>query len=85
MAGITGVNIPKIDPSILLTNGLNIAYFVAGVIAVISIIVGGFMYTVSHGDPGEITKARNTILYSVVGLVVILVAFSITNFIIGRF
>lgn len=78
-------NIPDLDPNELLVNGLNLAYFATGIIAVLAIIIAGFMYTISRGDPGEIAKAKNTILYAVVGLVVVLVAFTITNFIIGRF
>lgn len=69
----------------LLQNGLNIAYFVAGIIAVITIIIGGITYATSGGDSGKVSKAKNMIIYSVAGLVVILVAFAITSFVIGRF
>lgn len=79
------VNIPRLDANTLLTNGLNLLYFATGLIAVLAIIVAGFMYVISRGDPGEIAKAKNTILYAIVGLVVVSVAFTITNFIVGRF
>lgn len=69
----------------VLQNGLNIAYFVMGIIAVVVIIVAGIMYATSGGDSAAVTKAKNMILYSVVGIVVILAAWAITNFVIGRF
>lgn len=64
---------------------LGIVYFVAGIIAVIVIIIAGFTYTTSGGDAGAVKKAKNMILYSVVGIVVIAMAFVITQFIAGRF
>ena len=81
----TDVNIPTLSGDEVLQNGLNIAYFLAGVIAVITIIVGGMMYATSSGDAGAVTKAKNLILFSIIGLVVIFSAFAITNFVIGRF
>jgi hypothetical protein len=79
------INIPTNDAGDILANGLNITYFVGGVIAVIVIIVAGIMYATSGGDSGNVTKAKNMILYSVIGLIVILIAFVITQFVIGRF
>jgi len=81
----TTVNIPTTDASDLLTNGLNLVYFLAGTISVIVIIIAGIMYASSSGDAGRITKAKNLLTYSVVGLIIVLVAFIVTNFVIGRF
>lgn len=86
--GITPAEVPDIPTAsaeTVLSNALNIVYFIAGAICVIVIIVAGIMYTTSGGDSGSVTKAKNLILYSVIGLVVILVAFTITWFVIGRF
>lgn len=82
---VNDMGIPMGTGEELLKNILNIVYFVAGTIAVIMIVVAGLMYTVSSGDAAKITNAKNMILYSIVGLVVILSAFAITNFVIGRF
>lgn len=79
------VNVFTGDENTVLQNGLNIVYFLAGIIAVIVIIVAGIMYATSSGDQARITKAKNLILYSIAGLVIILSAFVITNFVIGRF
>ena len=78
-------NLPTLSGDELLQNGLNLFYFVAGIVAVIVIIVAGIMYASSGGDAGSVTKAKNLILYSIIGLVVIFSAFVITNFVIGRF
>lgn len=63
---------------------LNTVYFWAGIVAVIMIIVGGFFYVTANGEQAKITKAKNTVLYSVVGLIIILSAATITQFILGR-
>jgi len=81
----TQVNVPTVTGDDLLTNGLNIVYFVAGLIAVIVIIVGGITYATSRGEAAKLTNAKHLILYAIVGLGVILVAFTITNFVMGAF
>jgi hypothetical protein len=81
----TEVNIPTGSAEALLANGLNIVYFLAGAISVIVIIVAGIMYVTSSGDTGRVTKAKNLLTYSIVGLIVILSAFLITNIVIGGF
>lgn len=63
---------------------LGIVYFIAGIVCVIVIIIGGVRYTISQGESGNVQKAKNTILYAVVGLVVILVAAAVTQFIFDR-
>ena len=65
-----------------LKNILNAVYFWAGVIAVVIIIIAGFMYVTSMNDSSRITRAKNAILGAVIGLVVILLAFAITNIVI---
>lgn len=67
------------------TSILNLVYFIAGAVAVIVIVVAGFYYTLSGGDAGNIKKAKDAILGAAIGLVVVMSAFVITNFIIGRF
>jgi hypothetical protein len=81
----TTVNIPTTSGDELLTNGLNLMYFLAGTVAVIVIIIGGIMYASSSGDAGRITKAKNLLTYSIVGFIIVLVAFTITAFVTGRF
>lgn len=77
--------VPSMDADALLQNGLNLTYFIAGSAAVIVIVVGGIMYAISSGDAGKVAKAKNLLTYAIVGLVIVLSAFAITNFVIGRF
>lgn len=51
-------------------------------VAVIFIIVGGINYMTSAGDAGKIQKAKNTILYAIIGLIICVLAFAIVNFVI---
>ena len=57
---------------------------VVGVVAVIMIIIGGLKYITSGGDSGNITGAKNTILYAVIGLVVVALAQFIVKFVLGK-
>lgn len=74
---------PSKDASEVLNGGFNLAYAVCGVIATAFIIYGGFMYLTSTGDPGKVRKGRQTLIYSIIGLLVVLLAWAITNFVIG--
>ena len=58
--------------------------FVVGVVAVVVIIIGGILYVTSTGDPGKTKRAKDTILYAVVGLVVAIMAYAIVAFVVGR-
>ena len=60
---------------------LNVVYVVVGVIAVIFIIIGGINYKTSQGDPGKVKKAKDTVLYGIIGLIIALLAFAITAFV----
>ena len=64
---------------------VDLLLFAIGIVSVIMIIVGGLRYTTSNGDSSRITAAKNTILYSVIGLVVALLAFVIVNFVVAQF
>ena len=77
--------IPEIKDYDLLRNGINLVYYIAGIVAVIVIIIAGIMYSTSLGDSGRITRAKNMILYSVIGLVILVAAFAITNFVMSNF
>jgi len=73
------------DVSDVVATVVNVLLFIIGIISVIVIIVGGIMYTVSAGDSGQVTKAKNTILYAVVGLAVAFFAYAIVNWVVLRF
>lgn len=61
---------------------VNILSVVVGVAAVIMIIVGGFKYVTSGGDANKATSARNTIIYAIIGLIIVALARIIINFVV---
>ena len=63
----------------------NVLLFIIGAVAVIMLIIGGIRYTVSGGDSGAVTSAKNTILYAVVGIIVAVLAYAIVNFVLTSF
>jgi hypothetical protein len=63
----------------------NVLLFIIGAVSVIMIILGGLKYVLSNGDSSQITSAKNTILYAVIGLIVALLAFAIVNFVLDSF
>ena len=52
----------------------------AGVVAVLAIIVGGYTYITSVGNPENVGKAKATIMYGVIGLLICLLAVYIVQF-----
>lgn len=79
------VGIAKVDSNKAVAGILTTVYYAAGAASVIVIIVSSIFYIISQGDPSKTKRAKDGILYAVVGLVLVLVAFIITNFVIGRF
>ena len=68
----------------LISGVINIISLVIGIVAVIMIIVGGFKYITSSGDSGKVGSAKNTILYAIIGLVVVALAQVIVRFVLGK-
>ena len=73
-----------VNPDDVVEKVVNIILFVLGVLAVIMIIFGGFRYVTSGGDSNKLTSAKNTILYSVIGLIVALFAYAIVNWVVKQ-
>lgn len=63
---------------------INLLIFLVGAAAVVMIILGGFKYVTSNGDQSSVTSAKNTILYSVIGLVIAVAAYAIVQFVLAR-
>ena len=81
-------NIPKPpDPSagLTLTEIMQFIFGVIGVISIVMIMVGGFKYILSQGNPQETAKAKNTIMYAIIGLVLAASAFTLVSFLVEQF
>lgn len=66
----------------LVKKGLNILTWVAGILAILMIIYAGYLLVRSANDTNKVTTAKNIILYSVVGLIVVVAANAIVSFVI---
>jgi len=69
----------------IFTTVTNVMLFIVGAISVIMIVIGGLRYVVSGGDTSNVTAAKNTILYAIVGLIVAMLAYAMINFVITSF
>jgi type IV secretory pathway VirB2 component (pilin) len=94
MASQTSITITKSDlnltnaPTHIQSNEIQTVlmsiYILAGIVAVIAIVIGGIRYTTSNGDSNNVQSAKNTIQYAVIGLVIVIAAAAITEFVINN-
>ena len=75
-AGATQTDLPTI-----INNVINVLLYIVGVAAVVMLIVGGIRYIVSSGDQQAVAGAKNTIIYSIVGIIVAVLAYAAVNFV----
>lgn len=68
----------------VLTRAADVLAIVGGVIVVIMMIVGGIKYATSNGDSSQASSAKNTIIYGLIGLIVIVLARGIISFVVTR-
>ena len=68
----------------LIKDVINIFSIVVGVVSVIMIIIGGFRYITSGGDSGNVSSAKNTIIYAIIGLVIVALAQFIVQFVLNK-
>lgn len=68
----------------ILNKTANFLLVIIGVVAVIMIIVGGIQYALSGGDSQRINKAKDMIIYAIVGLIVALIAKGVIAFVINK-
>ncbi|HSX06240.1 MAG TPA: pilin [Candidatus Saccharimonadia bacterium] len=82
-SGLLG-SLPQSNTTNVIQNVLNIVFGITAGISVLMVTIGGFRYIAAHGDPNGVAQARQTIIYSVVGLLVTMAAYSIVTFVVGR-
>lgn len=67
-----------------LTTIFQIVFGILAAIAVLIIVIGGFKFVLSEGNPENTTKARNTIIYALIGLSIALSAEALVSFVLGK-
>jgi heme/copper-type cytochrome/quinol oxidase subunit 2 len=78
-AAATNQTVQSLIPTIV-----NTFLFIVGLLYVIMLVYGGIQYTTSAGDQSKVTKAKQTVTYSIVGLVVSILAFAIVSFVVDN-
>lgn len=58
--------------------------FILGAISVLVIIIAGIMYATSGGEAANIKRAKDMLMYAIIGLVVALLAYAIVNFVLTQ-
>ena len=86
--GDTGIGIGEEPPKIgeiagVLDKVMDIVFPVAGILCVIFIIVGGYMWIASAGDPAKVKQAQGTLTWAIIGLIFVLVVRLIVSTVVG--
>lgn len=68
----------------LLRSVINFFSLIVGVVAVIMIIVGGLKYITSGGDSGNVSGAKNTIIYAIIGIIIVALSQFIVRFVLTK-
>lgn len=63
---------------------LSIIFGIAGALAFLYLVIGGFQYITSQGDPQRVAKAKNAVLYALIGLALAIVAQSIVALVVNN-
>lgn len=62
-------------------NGLRLIFGITGSVAVLIIALAGFQYVAAQGEPQATAKAKNTIIDALIGLIIVILAFGIIEFV----
>lgn len=63
---------------------INILSAIVGIVAVIMIIIGGLRYITSGGNDANVASAKNTILYAIIGLIIVALSQLIVRFVLNK-
>ena len=77
---VTGLNHGQLETSLVAI--INIIIYLAGIAAIIIIIIGGFKYVLSQGNDSAVASAKNTILYAVIGLIITILAYAFVHWLV---
>ena len=74
------------DPTVngVIEFALNLLSFIAGFIAVVMIIIAGLRFITSQGDPSSANGARSALIYAIIGIVIVVLAQVIVQFVLNR-
>jgi len=80
----TDLNIPQNTPDNSIGTVLKIVFALAGAISIVVITVAGLQMVLSQGNPDQVNKSRNAVLYAVIGLVICIVGYTLVTFVVNK-
>jgi len=80
----TVIGLPEIGVGTGLGDVVGILSFFAGVLSAIFLIIGGIRYATSEGSSDKVTRAKQTLTYAIIGLIVSVLAGAIVSFVIAK-
>lgn len=80
-ANVAGLK--KAEPAAVIGSIIGYALSFIGVIFMVLVLYGGFLWMTSYGDSQKVEKAKELITGAVIGLVIVIAAYTITNFVVG--
>ncbi len=83
--GNTSAATKLVGENSIVTQTINWMLYIIGTLSVVMLIVGGIRYTMSAGNEKGVKSAKDTILYSIIGIIVAVLAYAIVNFVISAF
>lgn len=75
--------LPQVDLVTFIGNLVRVFLGIIGIVLVLLIMYGGFIWMTAEGDPGKVDKAKKILTNAIIGLIIILASFAITTFIMG--
>ena len=78
------VNLPQANANTSFEAIVQAVFAISFLLSVVFVALGGFKYATSNGDAQGVQKAKNTILYAVIGMVVSMSAYVIVEFVFAR-
>lgn len=82
---VCDTGLPAVTPNgTTIPTVIGIVFGIIGILSVIMVVIGGLRFITAQGDPSGIAKARQTIIYSVIGLAIAVSAEAIVAFVLNR-
>ncbi len=80
----TGAGVSTAAPESYVANIVNVALSLVGVIFLILMVYGGYLWMIAKGDEQEVTKAKGVITMAVIGMAVVIMAYAFSKFVVDR-
>ena len=79
----TGLQTTNSDPRAVAVQVVTYLLTFLGIIAVVVILLGGFRWMTAGGNEDNVASAKKTVIAGMIGLVIVLSAYVIVNFVVG--